>query len=56
MAGWGDEVKEDVDTVVAESGVTLDAGLFCEDVVVLSLKVTNYFREAAFVSMFGSWS
>jgi len=50
VARGSDEVEEDVDSVVAKSGVALDAGLFCEDVVVLSLEVANNLREAAFVS------
>ena len=49
VAGWGDEVKQNVDTVVAESWVTLDAGLLSENVIVLSLKVSLNLGEASFV-------
>ena len=49
VAGWGDEVKENVDTVVAESWVTLDAGLLSENVIVLPLKVSLNLGEASLV-------
>ena len=49
VAGWGDEVKENVDTVVAKSWVTLDAGLFGENIIVLSLKVSLDLSEASLV-------
>lgn len=49
VAGRGDEVKENVDTVVAESWVTLDAGLLGENVIVLSLKVSLNLGEASLV-------
>lgn len=41
MAGWHDEVQQDVDAIVAESGVTLDTGLLGENVVVLPLEVSD---------------
>ncbi len=41
MAGWGDEVKEGVHAVVSETGITLDAGFFSKDVVVLAFEVAN---------------
>jgi hypothetical protein len=46
MASWGDEIKQCVNTVIAESGVTFDAGLFSQDVVVLSFKVADNLTEA----------
>lgn len=47
MAGRGDEVEKDVDTVVAETRVTLDTRLLGENVIVLALEVTDDFAEAA---------
>lgn len=41
MASGSDEVEHSVDTVVSESGVTLDTRLLGQDVVVLSLEVSN---------------
>jgi hypothetical protein len=49
MAGWCDKVEERVDTVVAESGITLDTRLLRENVVVLSLEVANDFAEGGLV-------
>lgn len=49
MASRGDEVKKNVDTVVAKSWVTLDAGLLSENVIVLSLKVSLNLGEASLV-------
>jgi hypothetical protein len=46
MAGRRDEVKESVDSVVAETGITLDTRLFSKDIVVLTLKVSHNFLEA----------
>ena len=49
VAGRCDEVEERVDTVVAESRVTLDTGFFGENVIVLSLEVANNFTERRLV-------
>lgn len=46
MAGWSDEVEQGVDSVVSEARVTLDARLLGQNVVVLSLEVSNDFGEA----------
>lgn len=46
MASWRDEIKKSMDTVVPETRVTLDPRLLGENIVVLTLKVTNYFLEA----------
>jgi hypothetical protein len=46
MAGRGDEVEQRMNTIVAEAGVTLDTGLLCENIVVLSLKIANNLTEA----------
>jgi hypothetical protein len=43
VSGRGDEVKHGVDTVVSEARVTLDTGLFGQNIIVLSLEVTNDF-------------
>jgi hypothetical protein len=50
VTGRCDEVEQDMNTVVAESGVTLDTGLFGENVVVLALEVADDFAEAVNVS------
>lgn len=41
MTGGGDEVEHSVDTIVPEAGITLDARLLGQDVIVLSLKVSD---------------
>jgi len=46
MPGGCDEVEEDMDTIVAEARITLDARLLCQDVIVLSLEVTDDLGEA----------
>ena len=47
MTGWGDEVKKSMDTIVAETRITLDTGLLCENVVVLSFEVADDFTKAS---------
>ena len=49
MAGRGDEVKHGVDTVVPEAGVTLNARLLRENVIVLPFEVANNLGEAGLV-------
>lgn len=51
MAGRGDEVKESMDTVVAESRITLDTGLHCKNIIVLAFKVANDFTKARSLSV-----
>lgn len=46
MAGWCDEVQEDVHTVVPEAGVTLNPRFFGQDVVVLALEVSDNLTKA----------
>jgi hypothetical protein len=46
MSGGRNEVKQDVNAVVAEARITLDTRLLRKDVIVLSLEVTNDLREA----------
>jgi hypothetical protein len=41
-----DKVEKGVDTIVPETGVTLDARFFGQNVVVLTLEVANYFLKA----------
>ena len=48
MSGGGDEVEQGVNSVVPEARVTLDARLLRENVVVLTLEVTNYFLKAVY--------
>jgi hypothetical protein len=46
VSGGRDEVEENVDAVVAEAGVTLDARLLGQDVVVLPLEVADDLGKA----------
>ena len=46
MACRCDEVEQGMDTVIPESGVTLDTRFFREDVIILTLKMSNDLREA----------
>jgi hypothetical protein len=55
VTGRCDEVEQDVNTVVAESGVTLDTGLFGKNVIVLALEVANDFAEAENVCQLKPW-
>lgn len=48
MTGRCDKVEKSVNTVVAESGVTLDTGLFGEDIIVLAFKVTRNLPKTVF--------
>lgn len=48
VAGGCDEVKQNVNTVVAESRVTLDTGLLSKNIVVLALEVADNFAEAGY--------
>lgn len=49
MAGRGDEVEHGVDTVVPETGVTLNARLLGENIIVLPFEVANNLGEAGLV-------
>jgi hypothetical protein len=46
MASWSDEIKQSMDTVIAESGVTFDTGFFSQDVVVLPFEIADNLTEA----------
>lgn len=46
VASGGNEVEHGVDTVVPESGVTLDTRLLGQNIVILSLEIANDLREA----------
>ena len=41
-----DEVKQCMNTIVSESGITLNARFLCQDVIVLMFKVADDLREA----------
>lgn len=41
VAGRGDKVEEGVDSVVPESGVTLNSGLHGKNIVILAFEVSN---------------
>ena len=46
MASGCDKVEKGVDTIIPESGVTLDTRFFRKDVIILTLKMSNDLREA----------
>jgi hypothetical protein len=46
VSGGGDKVEKSMDTVVPETGITLDARLFSQDVIILTLEIANYFLKA----------
>ena len=46
VASGGDKVEERMHAVVSEAGVTLDAGLLSQNVIVLSLEVADNLGEA----------
>ena len=46
MSSGRDEVEQGMDTVVAETRVTLDTRLLSENVVVLTLEMANNLLEA----------
>lgn len=43
MTSRGNEVQHSMHTVVPESGVSLDTRLLGQDIVILSLKITDNF-------------
>ena len=47
MTGRCDEVEQGMDTVVAETRVTLDTRLLSENVIVLAFEIANNFLETA---------
>ena len=47
MARGCNEVEKDVDSIVAETWVTLDTGLLCENIIVLSFKEANNLAKAS---------
>jgi hypothetical protein len=49
MASWGNEVEKSVNTVVPESGVTLDSRLFGENIIILAFEVSNNLWEAGLI-------
>ena len=46
MASRCDKVEQGMDTIIPESGVTLDTRFFRKDVIILTLKMSNNLREA----------
>jgi hypothetical protein len=45
MTCWCDKIKKGVNTVVAESRVTLDTGLLGKNIIVLTFEVARYFAK-----------
>lgn len=46
MASWRNKVQESMDTVVPEAGVTLDSRFFGENIIVLTVEVSDNLLEA----------
>ena len=46
MSSGCDEIEKNVNTIVAETRVTLDTGLLCKNIIVLSFKEANDLAEA----------
>ena len=46
MASWCDKVEESMDTVVPESWITLDAGLFRQNVIILTFQIAHNLAKA----------
>lgn len=46
MAGGRDEVEQGMHSVIPETRVTPDPGLFSEDIVILAFKVSDNLLEA----------
>ena len=43
MACGGDEVEHDVHAIIPEAGITLDAALLSQNIVILALEVSDNF-------------
>jgi hypothetical protein len=41
-----DEVEESMNTIIAETRITLDTGLLCKNIIVLSFQITDNLTEA----------
>lgn len=50
MAGWRNKIEKRMDSVVPETRVTFNAGLFGKDVVVLTFEVVDNFLESKNIS------
>lgn len=49
MTGWGDKVEQSMNPIVTETWVTLDTGLLCKNIIVLSLKVSYNLAETRLI-------
>ena len=45
VTGWGDEVEQAVNTVIPKPGVTLDARLLGQNVIILAFEMTHDLLE-----------
>jgi hypothetical protein len=50
MASRGNEVEKNVDTVVPKTRITLNSGFLSENIVILSLEISNNLRKACPIS------
>jgi len=50
VASWRNKIKKRMDSVVPETRVAFNAGLFSKDVVVLTFEVVNNFLEPKNIS------
>jgi len=55
MASWGDKVEKGMDTVIPESRVTLDTGLFGKNIIILTFKVAHNFTETIIMLILETW-
>ena len=51
MACRCDEVKQDVDTIVPETRVTLDTRLLSKNIIILSLEIADNLSKAGSISL-----
>jgi hypothetical protein len=51
MAGRSDKIEQCVDTIIAETGVTLDTRLLRKNIIVLSFEITDNLSEAMNLSV-----
>jgi len=49
MTSRGDKVEKSMNSVVSETGVSLNSGFFSEDIIILSLQVSSNFSETSFI-------
>lgn len=46
MSSGRDKIEKGVNTIVAEAGITLDTGLLCKNIIILSFKIADNLAKA----------